>query len=92
MLAALRFLALLTLVGLLLFLLRRAIRNRFQSTGQIPPEPSWRENKIYLGHPDDIPLHLRKITLKTCPDCRELVQLDTTSCKYCGCAFPPASP
>jgi len=87
----LRFFALLALFVLLMWVLRRAIRNRFQFTGRIPPEPPQPESKIYLGHPDKIPLHLRKITLKTCPDCRELVQLDKTSCKYCGCAFPPAS-
>lgn len=29
----------------------------------------------------------RPRTLKTCPDCRELVFLDATVCKHCGCAL-----
>jgi hypothetical protein len=43
-------------------------------------------SSTFLGGPEDIPLHLRRVSLKVCPDCRELVPITESVCKYCGCA------
>jgi hypothetical protein len=40
--------------------------------------------KIGLGFDPDLPLSARSISLKVCPECRELILLGATVCKYCG--------
>ena len=46
--------------------------------------PTSRERSI--PHPE-VPLSDRKVSMKICSDCRELVLLEAACCKYCGCTF-----
>ena len=45
------------------------------------------ESKRHDGVHDQ---HPRRIVFKICPDCRELVFLDVSTCKYCGCTLSVA--
>ena len=42
--------------------------------------------RTWLGGSEEGSFRDRRVTLKFCPDCRELVFLDARVCRYCGCA------
>ena len=68
---------------------RIARRARRPLLGRPVGEEQGDRSQLYLGGPDgDLPLSQRNVTLRVCRECRELVLLDATSCKYCGAAQP----
>ena len=58
----------------------RAWRRGAASSGY----PQSSRGKIGLGNDDDVPLTARKVSLRICAECRELILIEATSCKYCG--------
>lgn len=77
----------LVLSGLLVFALVLERRRRIPRHRDQPADDETPKNRVWGFPLDEVALKDRKRTLKVCPDCRELVSLASTECKYCGCVI-----
>lgn len=77
---------LLVLTGVLAIVVIRSVTRR--PSRQRIEDDTVERSTTSLNPYAEPPLSARKVSLKICPDCRELVLLAAHSCKYCGTAFP----